>query len=142
MDNLAAARSQMGISLAFHIIFAVIGVALPLMMTIAEWRFRATGDAAYPLLAKRWARGTTVLFAVAAVSGAVLSFELGVFWPQFMQYAGAVVGMPFSLEGLAFFTEAIFSGTKYHRLYLRRTKTCMSNFLPGQLAALPPCVSA
>ena len=57
----------MGISLAFHIIFAVIGVALPLMMTIAEWRFRATGDAAYLLLTKRWARGTTVLFAVGAL---------------------------------------------------------------------------
>jgi len=80
MGNLAAARSQMGISLAFHIIFAVIGVALPLMMTIAEWRFRATGDAAYLLLAKRWARGTTILFAVGAVSGTVLSFELGLLW--------------------------------------------------------------
>src|ERR1700745_1348961 len=110
MNNLAAARSQMGISLAFHIIFAVIGVALPLMMTIAEWRFRATGDAAYLLLAKRWARGTTILFAVGAVSGTVLSLWLGILWPQFMQYAGAVIGMPFSLEGFAFFTEAIFLG--------------------------------
>src|ERR1700729_1519934 len=110
MDNLAAARSQMGISLAFHIIFAVIGVALPLMMTIAEWRFRATGDAAYLLLAKRWARGTTILFALGAVSGTVLSFELGLLWPRFMQYAGAIIGMPFSLEGFAFFTEAIFLG--------------------------------
>src|SRR6202162_1876884 len=110
MDNLLAARSQMGMSLAFHIIFATIGVALPLMMTIAEWRFRATGVAAYLLLAKRWARGTTILFAVGAVSGTVLSFELGLLWPQFMQYAGAVIGMPFSLEGFAFFTEAIFLG--------------------------------
>jgi cytochrome bd ubiquinol oxidase subunit I len=110
MDNFAAARSQMGMSLGFHIVFAVIGVALPLMMTIAEWRFRATGDAAYLLLAKRWAKGTTILFAVGAVSGTVLSFELGLLWPQFMQYAGAVIGMPFSLEGFAFFTEAIFLG--------------------------------
>jgi cytochrome d ubiquinol oxidase subunit I len=110
MDNFAAARSQMGISLGFHIVFAVIGVALPLMMTIAEWRFRATGDAAYLLLAKRWAKGTTILFAIGAVSGTVLSFELGLLWPQFMQHAGAVIGMPFSLEGFAFFTEAIFLG--------------------------------
>ena len=72
MDNFAAARSQMGMSLGFHIVFAVIGVALPLMMTIAEWRFRATGDAAYLLLAKRWAKGTTILFAVGAVSGTVI----------------------------------------------------------------------
>jgi cytochrome d ubiquinol oxidase subunit I len=110
MDNLFAARSQMGMSLAFHIIFAVIGVSLPLMMTIAEWRWRSTGDPAYLLLAKRWAKGTTILFAVGAVSGTVLSFELGLLWPSFMQYAGAVIGMPFSLEGFAFFTEAIFLG--------------------------------
>ena len=110
MDNFIAARSQMGMSLAFHIIFATIGVSLPLMMTISEWRWRSTGDPAYLLLAKRWAKGTTILFAVGAVSGTVLSFELGLLWPRFMQYAGAVIGMPFSLEGFAFFTEAIFLG--------------------------------
>src|ERR1700752_825025 len=108
MDNLAAARSQMGLSLAFHIIFAVIGVALPLMMTIAEWRFRATGDAAYLLLAKRWARGTTILFAVGAVSGTVLSFELGLLWPQFMRRFGDAFGIAFAIEGIFFFCEAIF----------------------------------
>ena len=110
MNNLLAARSQMGMSLAFHIIFAVIGVSLPLMMTIAEWRWRQTGDPAYLILAKRWAKGTTILFAIGAISGTVLSFELGLLWPRFMQYAGPVIGMPFSLEGFAFFTEAIFLG--------------------------------
>jgi cytochrome d ubiquinol oxidase subunit I len=110
MNNLIAARSQMAMSLAFHIVFAVIGVSLPLMMTIAEWRWRSTGDPAYLLLAKRWAKGTTILFAVGAISGTILSFELGLLWPRFMQYAGPVVGMPFSLEGFAFFTEAIFLG--------------------------------
>jgi cytochrome d ubiquinol oxidase subunit I len=110
MGNFIAARSQMGMSLAFHIIFATIGVSLPLMMTISEWRWRSTGDPVYLLLAKRWAKGTTILFAVGAISGTVLSFELGLLWPRFMQYAGAVIGMPFSLEGFAFFTEAIFLG--------------------------------
>src|ERR1700746_838380 len=110
MDNLIAARSQMGMSLAFHIIFATIGVSLPLMMTISEWRWRSTGDPVYLLLAKRWAKGTTILFAVGAISGPVLAFELGLLWPRFMQCAGAVIGMPFSLEGFAFFTEAIFLG--------------------------------
>ena len=110
MDNFLAARSQMGVSLAFHIIFAVMGVSLPLMMTIAEWRWRSTGDPAYLLLANRWAKGTAILFAVGSVSGTVLSFELGLLWPQFMNFAGAVIGMPFSLEGFAFFTEAIFLG--------------------------------
>ena len=73
MDNLITARSQMGISLAFHIIFATIGVSLPLMMTIAEWRWRSNGDPVYLLVAKRWAKGTTILFAVGAVSSMVLS---------------------------------------------------------------------
>jgi cytochrome bd ubiquinol oxidase subunit I len=110
MADLMAARSQMAMSLAFHIIFAVVGVALPLMMTIAEWRWHRTGEYACLVLAKRWAKGTAILFAVGAVSGTVLSFELGLLWPRFMSFAGAVIGMPFSLEGFAFFTEAIFLG--------------------------------
>ena len=64
----------------------------------------------YLTLTKRWAKGTAILFAVGAVSGTVLSFELGLLWPSFMAYAGAIIGMPFSLEGFAFFTEAIFLG--------------------------------
>src|SRR5690242_9674673 len=110
MSNLLAARSQMAVSLAFHIVFAEVGIALPLMMTIAEWRWQRSGDAVYLDLAKRWAKGTAILFAVGAVSGTVLSFELGLLWPGFMRYAGAIIGMPFSLEGFAFFTEAIFLG--------------------------------
>jgi cytochrome bd ubiquinol oxidase subunit I len=110
MSNLFAARSQMAVSLAFHIIFAEVGIAMPLMMTIAEWRWRRSGDPVYLELAKRWAKGTAILFAVGAVSGTVLSFELGLLWPGFMRYAGAIIGMPFSLEGFAFFTEAIFLG--------------------------------
>jgi cytochrome d ubiquinol oxidase subunit I len=110
MSNLFAARSQMAVSLAFHIIFAEVGIAMPLLMTIAEWRWQRTGDAVYLDLAKRWAKGTAILFAVGAVSGTVLSFELGLLWPTFMRHAGAVIGMPFSLEGFAFFTEAIFLG--------------------------------
>lgn len=110
MSDLLAARSQMAMSLAFHIIFAVIGIAMPVLMVIAEWRWRRRGDAIYLELAKRWAKGTAILFAVGAVSGTVLSFELGLLWPRFMEYAGAIIGMPFSLEGFAFFTEAIFLG--------------------------------
>ncbi len=110
MSDLLAARSQMGMSLAFHIIFAVVGIGMPALMVIAESRWLRTGDAHYLELAKRWAQGTAILFAVGAVSGTVLSFELGLLWPRFMQYAGAIIGMPFSLEGFAFFTEAIFLG--------------------------------
>ena len=110
MTDLLAARTQMAISLGFHIVFAEIGIAMPLMMVLAEWRWRRTGDQAYLDLAHRWAKGTAVLFAVGAVSGTVLSFELGLLWPGFMRYAGALIGMPFSLEGFAFFLEAIFLG--------------------------------
>lgn len=100
----------MAVSLAFHIIFAEVGIAMPLMMVLAEWRWMRSGDAIYLELAKRWAKGTAILFAVGAVSGTVLSFELGLLWPGFMRYAGSIIGMPFSLEGFAFFTEAIFLG--------------------------------
>lgn len=110
MDDILAARSQMAMSLAFHIIFAAIGIAMPLLMVIAEWRHLRTGDEIYLTLAKRWAKGTAILFAVGAVSGTVLSFELGLLFPKFMAHAGAIIGMPFSLEGFAFFTEAIFLG--------------------------------
>lgn len=110
MSDILAARSQMAMSLAFHIIFAVVGIGMPALMFIAEWRWYRTRDPVLLDLAKRWARGTAIMFAVGAVSGTVLSFELGLLWPTFMQHAGAVVSMPFSLEGFAFFTEAIFLG--------------------------------
>src|SRR5215467_2833742 len=110
VSNLFAARSQMALSLGFHIIFAEIGIALPLMMVLAEWRWRRTGDDVYLELAKRWSKGAAILFAVGAVSGTVLSFELGLLWPRFMTFAGPIIGIPFSLEGFAFFTEAIFLG--------------------------------
>src|SRR2546421_1017110 len=110
MSDRLAARSQMAVSLAFHIVFAVIGIAMPLMMVLAERRWQVTGHTIYLDLAKRWAKGTAILFAVGAVSGTVLSFELGLLWPRFMEFAGPIIGMPFSLEGFAFFTEAIFLG--------------------------------
>ena len=110
MSDLFAARSQMAISLGFHIVFAEIGIAMPLLMVLAEWRWQRTGERVYLDLAKRWAKGTAILFAVGAVSGTVLSFELGLLWPKFMELAGPVIGIPFSLEGFAFFAEAIFLG--------------------------------
>ena len=110
MNDLLAARSQMAMSLAFHIIFAAIGIAMPLLMIIAEWKWLRSKDEIYLTLAQRWAKGAAILFAVGAVSGTVLSFELGLLWPASMGYAGSILGMPFSLEGFAFFTEAIFLG--------------------------------
>src|SRR5215468_5861532 len=100
----------MALSLGFHIVFATVGVAMPALMSLAEWRWQKTKDPDYLTLARAWARGTAILFAVGAVSGTVLSFELGLLWPRFMAFAGPIFGMPFSLEGFAFFVEAIFLG--------------------------------
>ncbi len=100
----------MAMSLGFHIVFAIVGIGMPALMVLAEWRWLRTGEEASRELAKRWAKGTAILFAVGAVSGTVLSFELGLLWPSFMEWAGPIIGMPFSLEGFAFFTEAIFLG--------------------------------
>jgi len=138
MSDLLAARSQMAVSLAFHIIFAVIGIAMPVLMVIAERRWQRTRDPLYLDLAKRWARGTAVLFAVGAVSGTVLSFELGLLWPRFMALAGPIIGMPFSLEGFAFFTEAIFLGVY---LYGWERVSPRAHLLAGVLVALSGAAS-
>jgi cytochrome d ubiquinol oxidase subunit I len=108
--NLFAARMQMAFTLGFHIILASLGVGLPVLMLAAEWRFLRTGDELWRTIARRWSKVFLVLFAVGAVSGTVLSFELGILWPEFMQRWGAVIGMPFTMEGFAFFLEAIFAG--------------------------------
>ena len=110
MSDLLAARAQMGISLAFHMIFATLGIGMPLLMCLAEGLWLKTGDPLWLDLAKRQGKTAGILFAVGAVSGTVLSFELGLLWPAFMEHAGPIVGMPFSLEGFAFFFEAILLG--------------------------------
>ena len=110
MDNLFAARSTMAISLAFHIIFACIGMTMPFLMVISHWLWIKRKDEVYLNLTKAWSKGVAIFFAIGAVSGTVLSFELGLLWPGFMKYAGAIIGMPFSWEGTAFFVEAICIG--------------------------------
>jgi cytochrome d ubiquinol oxidase subunit I len=108
--DLMAARTQMAVSLGWHIIIACFGVGFPLLVLFAEWRGVRTGDKVWGLLARRWARAMGVLFAVGAVSGTILSFELGILWPGLMGTYGEVIGLPFAIEGIWFFTEAIFLG--------------------------------
>jgi cytochrome d ubiquinol oxidase subunit I len=110
MDTLSAARAQMGMSLAFHMVFAAAGIGMPLLLLIAEWLWLRSGKPHYLELAKKWAKATGLLFAIGAVSGTALAFELGLLWPGFMAFAGSVVGPAFALEGFAFFIEAIFLG--------------------------------
>lgn len=139
MTDLLAARSQMAISLAFHIVFAVAGIAMPLMMVIAETRWMRSRDPALLALTRSWAKGTAILFAVGAVSGTVLSFELGLLWPEFMRWAGPVIGMPFSLEGFAFFTEAIFLGIY---LYGWNRISARAHIAAGAVVAISGAASA
>jgi cytochrome d ubiquinol oxidase subunit I len=133
------ARSQMAVSLAFHIVFAAIGVGMPLLMAIAEGLYLRSREPVYLDLARRWAGGTAILFAVGAVSGTVLSFELGLLWPRFIAYAGGIIGMPFSLEGFAFFTEAIFLGIY---LYGWDRIPAVAHWLAGIVVAVSGMLSA
>jgi cytochrome d ubiquinol oxidase subunit I len=108
--DLVAAREQMALSLGWHIVLACFGVGLPGLTAFVEWRGIRTGKQVYFDLAHRWAKAMGVLFAVGAVSGTILSFEMGLLWPGLMGTYGQVIGLPFALEGFAFFIEAIFVG--------------------------------
>ncbi|MFK4111442.1 cytochrome ubiquinol oxidase subunit I [Streptomyces sp. NPDC002176] len=107
-DQLLPAREQMAFTLGFHIILVPFGVALTSLMLIANYRGLRKGDEAALLLARRWSKVAAVLFAVGAITGTVLSFELGLLWPGLMGKYGAAFGFPFAIEGLFFFLEAIF----------------------------------
>lgn len=110
LSNLLAARLQMAFTLGMHIIVACLGVGLPVLMLAAEAMYLRTRDPGWRTLAYRWSKAFSVLFAVGAVSGTVLSFEIPLLWPEFTRRFGAVIGLAFSLEGFAFFVEAIFAG--------------------------------
>jgi cytochrome d ubiquinol oxidase subunit I len=109
-ENLFPARMQMALSLGWHIVFACFGIAFPAIVVFAEWRAHQRGDAQLRELAHTWAKAMGVLFAAGAVSGTLLSFEMGILWPGLMGPFGEVFGFPFVLEGFAFFIEAIFVG--------------------------------
>lgn len=110
MEDLLAARWQMAVSLGFHIIFACIGMVMPFFMATSHYKYLKTKEPIYKDLTKAWSKGVAIFFVTGAVSGTVLSFELGLLWPKFMLHAGPIFGMPFSLEGTAFFIEAIALG--------------------------------
>src|SRR5215217_4425495 len=107
-STLEAARSQMAFTLGFHIVLASLGVALPALMLIANYRGLRRDDADALLLARRWSHIVAVTFAVGAVTGTVISFEFGLLWPEFTGRFGKVFGVLFAIEGICFFLEAIF----------------------------------
>ena len=107
-SELVPARSQMAFTLGFHIVLAALGVAFPAITLLANYRGLRHGDREALLLARRWSKVMAVLFAVGAVTGTVLSFEMGLLWPELMRRFGPAFGVPFAIEGIFFFLEAIF----------------------------------
>jgi cytochrome bd ubiquinol oxidase subunit I len=110
LDSVILSRMLTSTTLAFHIIFATIGVGVPIMISIAEFVGIKRNDPHYILLARRWARGFTITVAVGVVTGTAIGLQLSMLWPAFMQVAGQVIALPLFLETFAFFFEAIFLG--------------------------------
>ncbi|SDL78952.1 cytochrome d ubiquinol oxidase subunit I [Sediminibacillus halophilus] len=109
-DSVAMSRALTSMTLGFHIIFATIGVGVPLMVSIAEFIGIKKGDAHYILLARRWTRGFVITVAIGVVTGTAIGLQLSLLWPSFMQIAGNVISLPLFMETFAFFFEAIFLG--------------------------------
>jgi cytochrome d ubiquinol oxidase subunit I len=109
-EHLLQARQMQALSFAVHIPIVCFGIAFPTMVLLMEWLGRRTGDPLYRTIARRWSRVMVALFAVGVITGTVLSFEMGVLWPNFMATFGGVFGLGFAIEGFAFFLEAIFIG--------------------------------
>ena len=107
-SNLLAARELMAFTLGFHIVLSCLGVALPAIILTANYIGLRRGDEDAMRLARRWSKAMGVTFAVGAVTGTVLSFEFGLLWPEFMRRFGDAFGIAFAIEGIFFFTEAIF----------------------------------
>ena len=103
MTDLLAARMQMAVSLGFHIVFACIGMVMPFLMAAAHYRYLKTGKQVYKDLSLAWAKGVAIFFATGAVSGTVLSFELGTLWPTFMEHAGPHLWYAVFTRGNGFF---------------------------------------
>lgn len=110
LDGVILSRMLTSTTLAFHIIFATIGVGVPIMISIAEFMGIKRNDPHYLLLARRWARGFTITVAVGVVTGTAIGLQLSLLWPSFMQVAGQVIALPLFMETFAFFFEAIFLG--------------------------------
>src|SRR6201991_2050500 len=107
---LLEARQMQALRFAVHIPLGCFGLASPAMVLFAEWMGMRTGDPVYRTVARRWSRIVLALFAVGVITGTILSFEMGLLWPNFTATFGSVFGLGFSIEGFSFFMEAIFIG--------------------------------
>jgi cytochrome d ubiquinol oxidase subunit I len=109
-DHLLQARQMQALSFAVHIPLVCFGIAFPVMVLVMEWLGHRTGDPVYLAIARRWSRVMVALFAVGVITGTILSFEMGLLWPNFTATFGGVFGLGFAIEGFSFFLEAIFIG--------------------------------
>ncbi|OMF38354.1 cytochrome ubiquinol oxidase subunit I [Paenibacillus sp. FSL H8-0548] len=110
MSALNWSRALTEMTLAFHILFATVGVGIPIFISIAEWIGIRKKDSHYTLMARRWTRGFVITVAVGVVTGTCIGLQLSLLWPEFMRFAGNVISLPLFLETFAFFFEAIFLG--------------------------------
>ncbi|MBO8176220.1 cytochrome ubiquinol oxidase subunit I [Aeribacillus pallidus] len=108
MDHLLTARTLFGTTMAFHIIFATLGVGIPLMILFAELMYQKTKDRDYALMANRWTKALAILLGIAIPSGTIAGVQLSLLWPGFMEVVGKVMSLPFQIEIYAFFIEALF----------------------------------
>ncbi len=130
------ARQMQALSLAVHIPLVCFGIAFPALVLFAEWRYLRTGDPLYRTLARRWSKIMLALFAVGVVTGTILSFELGMLWPVWIQDFGNVFGLGFTLEGFSFFVEAIFIGIYVYGWDRLKPRSHFLSGLPIALAGI------
>src|SRR6202161_3160673 len=125
---LLEARQMQALSFSVHIPLVCFGIAFPAMVLFVEWLYARSGDELYLRLARRWTRVMVALFAVGVITGTILSFEMGLLWPNFTATFGGVFGLGFAVEGFSFFVEAIFIGIYvdgWARLSPRRHLACV-----------------
>jgi cytochrome d ubiquinol oxidase subunit I len=130
------ARQMQALSLSVHIPLVCFGIAFPVLVLFAEWRYLRTGDQLYRTLARRWSKIMLALFAVGVVTGTILSFELGLLWPVWIQDFGNVFGLGFTLEGFSFFVEAIFMGIYVYGWDRLRPRLHFASGLPIAVAGV------
>src|SRR3954468_10425608 len=135
-DHLSQARQMQALSFAVHIPLVCFGIAFPTMVLLVESLYLRTGDEVYRVLAKRWSKVMIALFAVGVVTGTILSFEMGLLWPNFMATFGGVFGLAFGVEGFSFFIEAIFIAIYVYSWDRVSTRTHLLCGVPVVLAGL------
>jgi cytochrome d ubiquinol oxidase subunit I len=131
---LVEARQMQALSFAVHIPLVCFGIAFPAMVLFVEWRYLRTGDRLYLTLARRWTKIMVALFAVGVITGTILSFEMGLLWPNFTATFGSVFGLGFAIEGFSFFLEAIFVGIYVYGWDRLRPRTHLLSGIPVAIA--------